>query len=96
MTDENNSIELPANAEIIRAVYGLIIEKKEVCTMDITAKLAGLVKDGRLSALVENQLAGRDPVPMTQKELRVEYRLDGVTKHAVANEKANTHASYQR
>ena len=86
--EEHGSIELPAKAEVVRAVYGLIPEKAPGMTeaVDVTAKLASLVKAGRLTVLVENRLAGQDPAPMTPKELHVEYRLDGMVKSVVVSE----------
>ena len=42
-----------------------------------TDKLNALVKDGYLSALVDNAFAGRDPVPNVRKRTRVTYVYDG-------------------
>ncbi|MBI4978655.1 MAG: hypothetical protein HZC28_14335 [Spirochaetes bacterium] len=75
---------------IVRARYGLLTEEKETptttTTMDITEKLAALVKDGALTAQVNNALAGNDPAPMTVKELRVEFSVNGVRKKKTIRE----------
>ncbi len=72
---ENKTIELPAGAEVVKAVYGLVNDVPEPVkqAVDVTAKLAGLVKDGTLSVAADNALVGHDPANMTLKELRVEY-----------------------
>ncbi len=80
--NENQTAELPAGAEVTRAVYGLINDapppQKQV--VDVTAKLAALVKDGALSVQADNALAGKDPANMTLKEMRVEYTYKGQAK----------------
>jgi hypothetical protein len=87
--DENRTFELPAGAEVVRAVYGLIAEKPEpqAQTVDVTAKLASLVKDGALAARVDNALCGgKDPAFMTVKELRADYTYKGIRKHVRVRE----------
>jgi len=86
--EEHKSVELPAGAEVVRAVYGLISEKPEPQnqTVDVTAKVAALVKDGTLSVEVNNDLAGKDPAYLTVKQLRVEYTYKGQRKEARAHE----------
>jgi len=70
--------EVPASPggtlEILKAVYEA---KDGAGSMDVTKKLAGLVKDGALSVEVENDAMGRDPAFMHFKRLSVEYSLDG-------------------
>ena len=45
--------------------------------MDVTAKLSGLVRDGQFTVVANNNVLGRDPVANHEKELRVDYTLDG-------------------
>ena len=89
---EHQAAEVPAGAEVVRALYGLIAEKPEPRsdrTVDVTAALAAQVKDGSLSARVDNALAGgKDPAFMTVKELRLEYLYKGVRKQARVRENA--------
>ena len=44
---------------------------------DVTARVAALVKDGRLSVPVDAAHLGDDPAMMHAKQLRVEYELNG-------------------
>lgn len=68
---------------IRKAWYGLIPPEPdkaaESLTVDVTAQLRARIKDGRLSVVADNTLAG-DPTPMVVKQLRVAYRLDGVAQ----------------
>ena len=93
---ENQVMKLPegdpipgAKLEIVRGFYGkLPPEIPDNCItrmVDVTAKLNGLVKEGRLSVLAGNNLAG-DPAPMTPKQLRIEYKLNGIAKTTAFNE----------
>jgi hypothetical protein len=79
VADEGGTIELPAGADVIRAVYGEPGSKKADAAgrVDITAQVAAQVQDGRLFVKAGNQLAGVDPMPMVPKELLVEYRWRG-------------------
>ena len=82
-TVENATCEVPAGAEIIRALYGIIgaeVEAKSSQVADVTAKLNSLVKDGTLEAEVGNELSGHDPAFLVHKELRVTYAYRGLTK----------------
>ena len=54
--------------------------------MDVTDKLASLVKDGKISARVNNSLFGRDPLPNVVKRLLVTYVYDGVEKQISLDE----------
>ena len=69
---------------ILKAVYGFFDEKprSQNKTVDITAKVAALVKDGTLEACVDAQLAGEDPAPQIVKELRVDYQYKGLRKQS--------------
>lgn len=81
---EQATAELPAGAVVVKAMYGIIDESlvpnKQV--IDMTAKLAALVENGKLSVTATNQLAGRDPANMIAKEMRVEYQHKGRRKEA--------------
>ena len=54
--------------------------------MDVTAKLSELAGGGQLVVMASNDALGRDPAVMHQKELRVDYTLDGKSGHAVVHE----------
>ena len=58
--------------KIIKGVYG-IIDKN----VDVTDKLNGLIKDGKLVTEATNALVDSDPVPGTPKFLDVEYIIQG-------------------
>ncbi len=82
-TVENATFEVPAGAEIIRALYGIIgeeVEAKSSQVADVTAKLNELAKDGTLSVEAGNALVGHDPANMIHKEMRVTYTYRGATK----------------
>ena len=76
---EGETLEIPAGAEIVRALYGDLRAETASAdqTVDLTGKLADLAKDGELDVSVNNELAGRDPAFGIPKELRVDYTLDG-------------------
>ena len=69
--------------ELQHAVYAAIDNAGE---MDVTAKLSELVRDGQLVVVANNQVFGRDPTPLHEKELRVAYTLDGKPGHATVHE----------
>jgi len=85
-TDPIVGIASPADAaprkapklEIRKAVYG-VLSRPDGGKVDVTAKLADQVKDGRLEVTAGNGIAG-DPATGIVKELRVEYIFDGVAK----------------
>jgi hypothetical protein len=86
---ENRVVELPVGAEVVKALYGLIEEQAaapEPQAIDVTEKLAALVKDGALRVRADNALAGKDPAYMVVKELRVDYVYKGARKHARVRE----------
>jgi hypothetical protein len=87
---EGKTLEVPVGAEIVEALYGNLHERKRDIkrTVDLTEKLAGLVRKGELSVCANNSLAGGDPASMVPKELRVEYSLNGVRKSTTVEENA--------
>lgn len=79
--DENQKLELPVGAQVTKAIYGSLPDDSAADkTIDLTAKLSQLVEDGSLSAEINNEFAGADPVFGKVKECRVDYSLDGVRK----------------
>ena len=89
VVNEGETLNLPAGAEVGKAIYGQLhppAVARNQGTMDVTSKLATLVKQEELSVQVGNDLAGGDPAWLTPKELRVEYSLDGVVKHTTVPE----------
>lgn len=84
-TNEGESLTLPQSARVIKALYGEQPNTTDQ-VMDLTQKLASLVKDGHLSVRADNDLAGTDPAELVPKELRVDYLLNGVVKHTTVKE----------
>jgi len=60
--------------EIQHAIYTAIDNAGD---MDVTAKLSELARGGQLVVAVNNKVFGRDPAALHEKELRVDYTLDG-------------------
>jgi hypothetical protein len=88
---ENKSITLPAGAVISKAWYGVISNIPEIeptrQTVDVSAKLKGLVKDGALTIKVDNSMTdGKDPAYLLKKQIRVEYLYNGARAWAKINE----------
>ena len=75
---------------IKKAEYGVFDAAKtptgKPIAIDVTAKLAALVKDGTIDVAVENDLAGRDPLFKTVKKMVVTYVFDGKENTATFNE----------
>ncbi len=69
--------------EIQHAVYAAI---DNAGAMDVTAKLAEMARDGQLVVTANNDVFGRDPAYNHEKELRVDYALDGKLNHATVHE----------
>jgi hypothetical protein len=69
--------------EIQHAVYTATDGAGE---MDVTAKLSELVRDGQLVVEAKNDVLGVDPAVNHEKELRVDYTLDGKPGHVIAHE----------
>ena len=90
IVDENAQIQLPDDESrgtgptpgvlvIRKATYGLLSEEEaphETRTVDVTEQLRGMLKDGSLSVVASNAIAG-DPASLVVKQMRVEYLLDG-------------------
>ena len=77
---EGATFTLPEGAKLEGAWFGLPEpgwRRPGEPVADVTDKLNALVKDGYLSALVDNAFAGRDPVPNVRKRTRVTYVYDG-------------------
>jgi hypothetical protein len=68
--------------EIQHAVYTAIDGAGE---MDVTAKLSELWRDGQ-PIVANNDVLGRDPAANHEKELRVDYMLDGKPGHVAVHE----------
>jgi alpha-L-rhamnosidase len=84
--DAPTSAPLPANhgpVTILKASYG---DKDTKRSSDITAIVAGLIKDNSLTLSVNNDVLGGDPAPLRVKQLRVTYSIDGEKHEATANE----------
>jgi len=64
----------PPKLVIVKAVYGDLPDGNST---DVTANVAGMVKDNTLSVEASNDLFG-DPAGGVFKKLRVDYTLDGV------------------
>ena len=96
---EGETVELAGTAagplRIRRAIYGKFPETvkglPDVKSVDITAKLSALVRNGTLTAVANNELAGGDPASTVPKELRVEYALDGEVRVVTVAENAELH-----
>ena len=71
---------------VLKAEYGAFGQTADQKRIDVTAKVAALVKNGTLTVTGNNKLAGRDPAPRVVKELRVEYRYKGQRQEARVNE----------
>jgi hypothetical protein len=71
--------QLPQTFKMVRVLYGALSATPTAAdqTMDVTAKLNSLVKDGALSVMVNKELSGQTPAPSKPKELRVEYLYNG-------------------
>lgn len=92
--DENQTLTLPpagAKGKLVirRAWYGVIPEKipkpNQKLTVDVADILQKRVRDGQLSIVADNSLAG-DPAHLIHKQLRVVYTVDGVGYVRVVNE----------
>lgn len=85
---EGTTLTLRPGAEIVRAIYGNLTDTSAGSspTIDLTKKLAGLIQDGSLNVVADNDLAGSDPAFGIPKELRVDYSLDGVAESTVVAE----------
>jgi hypothetical protein len=82
---EKNKAAAKHTLEIRKAVYGQL-DQAPAKTVDVTAKLAAMVRDGKLVVAAENDIAG-DPAPLIIKQMRVEYVYDGRPLTVIVNEK---------
>ena len=71
-----------AKLVIVKAVYGDLPDGNKA---DVTAKVAGLVKDDALAVEANNDTFG-DPAEGHDKRLQVDYALDGVRKSKTVEE----------
>lgn len=92
---EGAELKLPAAGEngpveIVGAIYGdlpeHLLELPKLVEVDVTAKLAGMVREGTLTVTSNNALVGNDPHYGVPKELEVSYTLDGVDGTALVKE----------
>ena len=78
---EGSRYTLPKGTKLIGAWYGVIDPEWNPpvgpTVIDVTEKLASLVKNGEIDVVVENELAGRDPLFKTVKKMVVTYVYDG-------------------
>ena len=75
----------PAEVRILRAEYGVFADSAESWS-DVTTNVQALVAAGTHAIPAGNALAGDDPAPMIVKELRVQYRLQGLEKTEAVDE----------
>ena len=80
---QTNESFIAQKLEIRHAVYTATDGTGE---MDVTAKLSKLVHNGQLAIEANNSVLGVDPAVNHEKELRVDYTLDGEPGHATAPE----------
>jgi hypothetical protein len=86
-TTEGGTLEIPPDADVLRAVYGdfpALDPTKEV--KDVTLKVTAIIANGANSVTAANELVGFDPAPMIGKVLRVELLVDGVPRYIEADE----------
>ncbi len=85
---EAQTLKLPANAVIDRALYGQLYPPpaRSARQVDLTAKLSARVRHGGLSVRIDNDFADGDPAPNLPKELRVEYAVNGIHKSTTVQE----------
>jgi len=72
----------PLRLIVTKAVYGDFAGER---TIDVTLRMADMVKDDALSVDNYNALFG-DPAPKTSKQLRVDYTVDGQAKSKIVSE----------
>jgi hypothetical protein len=76
--------EFPPKTRLLiqKAIYGELASSK---TIDVTAMLTDLVTDNTLSVKAGSGIFG-DPAPVQYKQLRVDYKFDGVAKSKTGGE----------
>ena len=82
---EKNKAAAKHTLEIRKAVYGQL-DQAPAKTVDVTAKLVAMVREGKLVVQADNDIAG-DPAPLVIKQMRVEYVYDGRPLAIVVHEK---------
>jgi hypothetical protein len=79
---ENLSVELPADAEIIKAFYGVITDdiytERIPQIADVTEQLNRLADGGILRTVVNDALTGGKTISGNRKKIKVEYICNGV------------------
>ena len=70
-----SATDAAANLIIVKAVYGDLSDPNG--TADVTANIAALVKDDRVSVEANDDSLG-DPAPGIHKLLKVDYEVDGI------------------
>ena len=77
--------DLPAQPklEIQKAIY---TATDGAGGIDVTAKLSELIIDGKLTVVANNGTFGRDPALNHEKELQVDYSLDGISNRLTVHE----------
>ena len=81
VVNEGSRYTMPKGTRLIGAWYGVIDPEWNPpvgpTVIDVTEKLASLVKNGEIDVVAENELAGRDPLFKTVKQMVVTYVYDG-------------------
>ena len=70
--------------QIQHAVYAAVDGSGQ---SDVTSKLAAMFQNGNPAPELNNDIMGGDPATMHEKVLRIDYVLNGESKHAVIKEK---------
>ncbi len=76
----------PVRAPQLKIQHAVYIATDDAGGMDVTAKLSELARDGQFTVVANNNVMGRDPAANHEKELRVDYTLDGMPGHVVVHE----------
>ncbi|MBN2063975.1 MAG: family 78 glycoside hydrolase catalytic domain, partial [Sedimentisphaerales bacterium] len=91
ITKRQDQASLKARAaseiKVKKALYGLLGTSEK--TVDITAKIATAVAEGRYQFSVNNDYAGSDPAYGTKKEFVIEYELAGKPVKLTGRESQN-------
>ena len=83
---------IPAGGKLVikQAVYGDFVDQfsrlPELKAVDVTNKIAGMVSGGMLETRVTNALSGSDPAQYVPKQIKVQYKLDGVSNTVFVDE----------
>jgi hypothetical protein len=81
-----NFIIEPSTAPKLEIQHAVYAATDGAGAMDVTAKISELARAGRLVVAANNDVLGHDPTPNHEKELRVDYTLDGKPGHATVHE----------